>query len=75
VDGDGKLTAMDSAYILQKNVGIIEGNFPGSGAEWAFSESSKSLVLTADISNVNFSGILLGDVTGDWTSQPQEELE
>lgn len=71
VDGDGIITAHDAAYILQKSVGIIEGDFPGSGAEWAF-VGTNVLNLTADKSDANFTGILLGDVTGDWTATSNE---
>jgi hypothetical protein len=75
VDGDGVLTSLDASYILQKSVGKIEGDFPGSGAEWAFSDSRRVLNLSDDLTNVDFTGVLLGDVTGDWTSTPAEELE
>ena len=75
VDGDGELTALDASYILQKSVGKIEGEFSGSGEEWAFSDKNKVIVLTSSQENVNFSAILLGDVTGDWTKEPEEELE
>ncbi len=75
VDGDGELTALDASYILQKSVGKIEGEFSGTGEEWAFSDKNKVIVLTSSQENVNFSAILLGDVTGDWTKEPEEELE
>jgi hypothetical protein len=71
VDGDGRLTALDAAYILQKSAGIIEGEFPGSGAEWIF-DGTMVVNLTGDKSNMNFTGILLGDVTGDWTPVSEE---
>ena len=71
VDGDGVLTALDAAYILQKSVGILEGAFPGSGAEWYF-DGAKSFTLTANKSGVDFTGILLGDVTGNWSAAAQE---
>ena len=75
VDGDGMLTALDAAYILRKTVGKITGDFPGTLAEWAFSEKLKVLSLTQNATNVNFTGILLGDVSGNWTSTPIEEVE
>jgi hypothetical protein len=71
VDGDGRLSALDAAYILQKSAGIIEGEFPGSGAEWIF-DGTMVVNLTGDKSNMNFTGILLGDVTGDWTPVSEE---
>ena len=71
VDGDGIITAHDAAYILQKSAGMIEGNFPGIGAEWIFS-GTNVVSLTGDKSDMNFTGILLGDVTGDWTAVSEE---
>lgn len=75
VDGDGVLTALDAAYIMKKIVGKIDGAYPGSIAEWAFVEQAIVLDLTADVTNANFTGILLGDVTGNWTATPVEEVE
>lgn len=75
VDGDGMLTALDASYILRKTVGKITGDFPGTLSEWAFSEKRKVLSLTQNATNVNFTGILLGDVSGNWTSTPIEEVE
>lgn len=75
VDGDGKFTALDASYILRKSVGEFAGAFPGSGAEWVFSQPVQVLTLTADKNNVNFTGVLLGDVSGDWTAKPESELE
>jgi hypothetical protein len=71
VDGDGIITAHDAAYILQKSTGVIEGDFPGVGAEWVF-DGTKVVTLTGDKTNMNFTGILLGDVTGDWTPVSEE---
>lgn len=75
VDGDGTLSALDAAYILQKSVGLIEGDFPGTAAEWIFDNGALVLNLTSDMTDVDFTAALLGDVTGDWCSTPQEELE
>ena len=75
VDGDGVLTSLDASYILRKTVGKITGDFPGTLAEWAFSEKIKVLSLTQNATNVNFTAVLLGDVTGNWTSTPIEEVE
>ncbi len=74
VNGDGEATALDAVYILRKNVGIITDAYPGSGAEWAFDAPSRVLTLTDNVSNINFSGILLGDVTGNWTAKAEGGL-
>lgn len=75
VDGDGSLTANDASSILKKSVGSITGEFEGSGREWTFDQIAKSLTLTENATNVDFQGILLGDVSGNWTSTPVESLE
>ena len=72
VDGDGVLTALDASYILQKSVEKITGKYPGSNAEWVFSTSAVTLNLVNDQSNVNFKGILLGDVFGNWSTTVSE---
>lgn len=75
VDGDGYLTASDASAILKKSIGAIEGDFDGSGREWTFDQSAKVLTLTDNVSNANFEGILLGDVSGNWTSVPMDSME
>jgi hypothetical protein len=68
VNGDTELTAMDAAYILQKSVGIVDGDYPGSGAEWVFTPSDQTVSLTGDNTSLDFTGYLLGDVNGDWSA-------
>lgn len=68
VDGDTELTAMDAAYILQKSVGMIDGDYPGSGAEWVFTPSDQTVSLTGDNTSLDFTAYLLGDVNGDWSA-------
>ena len=66
VDGDAELSVMDAVYILQKSVGMIDGAYPGSGAEWAFDPAGESVSLTGDNTGLDFTAYLLGDVNGDW---------
>lgn len=75
VDGDGELTSMDASYILRKAVGAITGNFPGSGAEWVFSQAGITLQLGAGQTTADFTGILLGDVSGNWSAGAGSELD
>jgi len=75
VDGDGNLSARDASYILKKSLGAIEGEFPGSGREWTFDDTAKVIALTDNVTNVDFKGILLGDVSGNWTSTPVDSME
>ena len=75
VDGDGELTSMDASYILRKAVGAITGNFPGSGAEWVFSQAGIAVQLGAGQTTADFTGILLGDVSGNWSAGAGSELD
>lgn len=75
VDGDGELTSMDASYILRKAVGAIAGNFPGSGAEWVFSQAGIAVQLGAGQTTADFTGILLGDVSGNWSAGAGSELD
>ncbi|MHB8963047.1 MAG: dockerin type I repeat-containing protein [Saccharofermentanales bacterium] len=74
VDGNGAINAMDAVYILQKSVGIIQGDYPGTLAEWKFTPSFHPLTLVSDTGDVNFTAILLGDVSGSWTAVPVGEI-
>jgi hypothetical protein len=59
---------MDAAYILEKAVGLIEGAFPGAGRLWDFTPSQRSYsLLNGDQTGQDFTAILLGDVSGNWT--------
>jgi autotransporter-associated beta strand protein len=62
------VTALDASYILQKSVGLIPGTFPNAGTHWVFSPSQRTFTnLAADQLNQHFTGILLGDVSGNWS--------
>jgi len=61
------VTALDAAYILQKSVGLIPGTFPNAGTSWVFTPAQRTYTgLAADQLNQHFTGILLGDVSGNW---------
>jgi hypothetical protein len=66
VDKDGKVTAYDAALIAQFAVGLSRRTDSHVG-EWIFSPSFRSYYdMTTSYQNQNYTGILLGDVTGDW---------
>lgn len=68
VNGNGAVTAMDASYILQKVVGLISLPFPGSGKVWKFDPVSRDYTnLSSDQVDQDFTGILIGDVNGNWT--------
>ncbi|MBN1318726.1 MAG: IPT/TIG domain-containing protein, partial [Anaerolineales bacterium] len=62
------VTSMDAFYILQKVVDLIELPFPGAGVVWDFDPEYRSINdLDADLGGQDFTGILLGDVSGNWS--------
>jgi hypothetical protein len=59
---------MDAADILEKSVGIREVPFPGAGRIWSFLPENRAYpLLNSDQNGQDFVGVLLGDVTGNWT--------
>ncbi|ABK18594.1 fervidolysin. Serine peptidase. MEROPS family S08A [Syntrophobacter fumaroxidans MPOB] len=72
VNKTGAITAMDATYILQKAVGLIALPFPGAGVVWEFSPQSRTYSnLGANLTGQNYTGILIGDVSGNWSSGAQ----
>ncbi|MEI8045129.1 MAG: dockerin type I domain-containing protein, partial [Verrucomicrobiota bacterium] len=68
VNRNGTVSAMDASYILEKAVGLIEGSFPGAGRLWDFTPTSRSYsLLNSDQTGQDFTAVLLGDVSGNWT--------
>ncbi len=69
VNGSGSIGTMDASYILQKAVGLIEVPFPGAASVWEFDPLIRSYVdLHTDQTGQDFTGILLGDPSGNWGS-------
>ena len=65
VSGGVTLTSFDAALIAQYIVGIP--NLLNSSGTWRFTPDTPSLVVSAN-SVQDYSGILMGDVNGDWTN-------
>jgi len=69
VNKSGAITSMDAFYILQKAVYLITLPFPGAGVVWGFSPPSRSYSnLSSDQTGQDFTAILLGDVSGNWSA-------
>ncbi len=67
VNNSGTVTALDASYVLQKSVGLLPGHFPGAGRSWLFLPDERSYpLLNGDLSNQDFTAILIGDVSGNW---------
>lgn len=70
VNKSGAVTSMDAFYILQKAVDLIDVPFTGAGVVWDFSPSNISITsLNADLSEQDFTAILIGDVSGNWNQK------
>ncbi|MBM4018544.1 MAG: hypothetical protein FJ288_09495, partial [Planctomycetes bacterium] len=68
VNRNGMVTSMDAFYILQKSVELIDVPFPGAGRVWLFKPENRPYsLLVADQTGQNFTAILIGDVSGNWT--------
>jgi hypothetical protein len=69
VNKSGAITSMDAFYILQKAVDLIALPFPGAGVVWEFAPSSRSYPnLNSNQTGQDFTAILLGDVSGNWSA-------
>jgi uncharacterized protein YjdB/subtilisin family serine protease len=66
VDKNGRIDALDAAYVLEKSVDLITLPFPGAGEAWAFVPNEKTINVSSDLNYQNFTAILIGDVNGDW---------
>lgn len=72
VNNDGKIDSMDAAYVLKRAVGIINLPFPGVGKVWTTVEGEKKYTgLSSDLFNQDLTAILIGDVSGNWSSGTQ----
>jgi hypothetical protein len=68
VNKSGQITAFDAFYILQKAVDLITLPFPGAGQVWVFDPANRSYTgLSSSQVGQDFTGILLGDVSGNWS--------
>jgi hypothetical protein len=68
VNSNGSINSMDAAYILQKSAGLITLPFPGSGVVWKFNPNERTIAdLSSNITGQDFTGVLLGDISGNWT--------
>lgn len=80
VSGNGSVSAYDASYVLRYTVGLISA-FP-VGADWIFVPNSFAIntsnwnaaphsisysPLNSNQTNQDFTGIVCGDVTGNWT--------
>ncbi len=65
VDGDGRLTQDDAMLLLQADVGL-----EAITNTWFF--TVLELSLTENVTDASLTGILLGDVSGNWAPSPSD---
>jgi PKD repeat protein len=69
VDQSGVISSLDASYILRKAVDLIDVPFPDAGDVWVFNPTDRSYPnVSHDLTNQDFNGVLLGDVSGNWAS-------
>jgi hypothetical protein len=69
VNRNGNVTAMDASYVLEHAVGLRDLPFPGAGKIWDFLPSARTYsMLNVDQTGQDFTAILIGDVSGNWTA-------
>ncbi len=67
VNRNGLVNAMDASYILEKSVELRGVPFPGAGKVWAFDPGQRDYpLLNSNQSGQGFTGVLIGDVSGNW---------
>ena len=70
VTGDGSVSAQDAAKIAEVAAGLATVPFPNQAAPWRFDPSERRLdSLTSDVTNADFTGLFMGDVSGNWSAQ------
>lgn len=71
-----QITSFDTFYLLQKTVDTISLPFPGAGVVWDFSPLNRIYSgLSANQTGQNFTAILLGDASGNWSPAGQQSLQ
>lgn len=69
VTGNGEISAADASLILRRSVDETGLTYPGSGALWRFSPSSRTYAsLASNQSGQDFTAVLMGDVSGNWSA-------
>ncbi|MEI8045630.1 MAG: IPT/TIG domain-containing protein, partial [Verrucomicrobiota bacterium] len=69
VNRSGFINSMDAYLVLQKAAGVTEVPFSGAGQIWGFVPEQRAYTaLQANLSDQNFSAVLLGDVSGNWAA-------
>lgn len=75
VDKSGTINSLDAAYILQRAADLLALPFPGAGVTWHFEPATRAIAsLSAHRTGQDFTAILLGDVSGNWSAAAPQAL-
>jgi len=76
VNRSGSITAQDATQILQHVAGLASLPFNGAQAVWLFEPTQRAFTnLSATQTGQNFTGILLGDPSGNWGSDGASSIQ
>ena len=76
VTGDGTVSEQDAAKVLEVAAGLATVPFPNQASPWKFDPQERRFdSLTNDISNADFTGLFMGDVSGNWSGQGIQSSE
>lgn len=68
VNKSGSISSLDGSYIIRKSVNLIGVPFPGASKVWEFTPPLRAYTdLRISQTNQDFTAILLGDPSGNWT--------
>ena len=68
VTGDGTVSEHDAAKVVEVAAGLGELPFPNQASVWKFNPEKRQFDgLTESISDADFTGIFMGDVSGSWS--------
>ena len=74
VNQNGAVTSHDAFYMLQRAVGLIDLPFQGAGKVWLFDPAERTYnTLNTDQTGQDFTAILLGDPSGNWSGQAEPQ--
>ncbi len=75
VNRSGSITPFDAYLILQYAAGLIPLPFPNAGIVWEFSPATRTYPeLATTLTDQDFTAILLGDVSGNWSASAPTSL-
>ena len=76
VTGDGTVSEQDAAKVLEVAASLASLPFPNQASVWKFNPEQRQFDgLTESLTNADFTGILMGDVSGSWSGSGVQSVE